>query len=604
MAIGRRTFVGAGLLALLGAGAARAADLSVRVAADRTRAFVGDTIRYTVEITAEDAASVPEPILPSALDDAFDVQGPYVGSSSHIVAAGSRIARRDVRTYTFEIVPLRAGTYDLRAFVPGRGGTRVASNPLRLEVVGGAQAAAGAGSALGGRDAYGFPEPDEPRGDVFVWAAVDRDEVYVGEQVNYTLDVYERNRFVNVQIRNLPSFKDFWTEELPEGQERRADVGGVPYRVHPGIRRALFPQRSGDLVIGATEAVVGLRRIVRSPEVVVHVRPLPAAGQPKDFRPHNVGQFGIEASVDRDRVRRGEPLTLTVTVRGTGNVRFVDPDPWPTLDGVRRYDPTVEATTRVDLDAAGRMVIAGERTYKFLLIPEREGELTIPSHTLTFFDPSEERYRTVRTEPLRISVAPAAGGTTEEGAGGKPGQAAEGGDAGPALMPLWTGDHVPRARARTPWLTPARWAAGMASVPLVVLAGAGLRVARERLLGSEDVRALERARRMRRARLDRLGRLVSEPERFYAELGALLHEVAVARAGPEATGLPRERLVERLAEVGVPEDERERLSSLLDACDAARFGGAAAGTEDERRRLADEARALLLRGKLGRKVVR
>ncbi|RMG99529.1 MAG: protein BatD [Deltaproteobacteria bacterium] len=608
MSIHRRTFVTALGASLFAAGRARARELSVRVEADRSRLFVGDTLQYRVEITAEDVGRVPEPILPSALDQAFEVQGPFIGSSSHIVATGSRITRRETRTYTYELVPLRAGVFDLRAFVPGPGGTRIASNPLRVEVVGGAQAMAGAGSASAApqadptRDVHGFPKPTEPAGDVFVWAAVDRDEVYVGEQVNYTLDVYERNRFVNVQIRNLPSFKDFWTEELPEGQERRESVGGVPYRVHPGLRRALFPQRAGDLVIGSTEAVVGLRRIVRSPEVVVHVRPLPAKGQPKDFRPHNVGDFGIEATVDRRSVQQGEPLTLTVTVRGTGNVRFVDPDPWPALDGLRRYDPTVEVQTRVDLDGAGRMVIAGARRYKFLLIPERSGRLSIPAHSVTFFDPRTETYRTARTKPIEIEVTAGASGTET----GEPGTIEqEGPDGEPmALMPIWTGDHLPRGRVREPWLTPKRWTAGMATVPLLVLAGHAVRLARERVLGPADARAAARARRMRRARLDRLATLVEADDRFYAELSALLHEVAVARIGPDAAGLPRDRLRRRLVDVGVPEDEVDRFDALMDACDAARFGGAAAGTVEERRKLAAEARELLLRGKLGRQVLR
>ncbi len=607
MSTTRRGFflASAALAALARPRRARAGDLSIRVEADRTRVFVGDTVRYTVEISAEDAARVPEPILPGALDDAFDVQGPFVGSSSHIVAAGSRISRREVRTYTFEIVPLRAGMYDLRAFVPGPGGTRIASNPLRVEAVGGATAQAGAGSgaaAGAGRDAQGFPEPTEPRGDVFVWAAVDRDEVYVGEQVNFTLDVYERNRFVNVQIRNLPSFKDFWTEELPEASERRVTVGAVPYRVHPGIRRALFPQRAGDLVIGATEAVVGLRRVIRSPKVVVHVRPLPAEGQPKGFSAHNVGSFGIEAAVDRRRVRAGEPLTLTVTVRGTGNVRFVDPAPWPPIDGVRRYDPTVEVETRVDLDQAGRLVIAGRRAYKFLLIPRRAGTIEIPPHRLSFFDPAAGRYRTVSTDPITLSVE--AAGAADAAAETPPAADAPAeGDAG-ALMPIWTGDHVPRATARAPWLTPRRWAAGMAAIPLLVAGRALFGMVRGRMLGPEEARAAARARRMRRARLERLPGLAGDERRFYAELAALLHEAAVAKAGPHAAGLPRHRLREELGKAGVPADELDRFDELMDACDAARFGGAAAGSEDERRALADAARALLLRGKLGRQVVR
>jgi hypothetical protein len=67
-----------------------------------------------------------------------------------------------------------------------------------------------------------------------LWTRLDKPKAYVGEQLLYTLEVYERLAFPNFQLRTLPGFQDFWTEELPEGDVRIETVAGVPYRCAPG----------------------------------------------------------------------------------------------------------------------------------------------------------------------------------------------------------------------------------------------------------------------------------------------------------------------------------------------------------------------------------
>jgi len=74
-------------------------------------------------------------------------------------------------------------------------------------------------------------------------------------------------------------------------------------------------------------------------------------------------------------------------------------------------------------------------------------------------------------------------------------------------------------------------------------------------------------------------------------VAALLHEIAVERAGPEGIGLPRPRLLTLLERKGLSDDDGRALERLLDTCDAARFG-AARGSEAERRALLEDALAL------------
>jgi hypothetical protein len=85
---------------------------------------------------------------------------------------------------------------------------------------------------------------------------------------------------------------------------------------------------------------------------------------------------------------------------------------------------------------------------------------------------------------------------------------------------------------------------------------------------------------------------VSDGEGFHAALSELLQGLAVARAGEDARGLPRDRLTALLVSRGVPESDVEVLGSLLDDCDAVRFGGGT-GDRAERQRQLDQALALI-----------
>ena len=51
-----------------------------------------------------------------------------------------------------------------------------------------------------------------------------------------------------------------------------------------------------------------------------------------------------------------------------------------------------------------RKSVAGERSWSFVLVPERPGSWQLPPIEVPFFDPSEERYRIARATPPALAV--------------------------------------------------------------------------------------------------------------------------------------------------------------------------------------------------------
>ena len=554
---------------------ALAGPLSARIAAEPTSVHVGDEISVTLEVEREGGGDVPEPTIDEKTLEPFEVglcAPGYVRRSSTF--GGSQT----IRQLTCGLTATKAGKHKL-AFSVLDGRTRVRSNTVVVAVD-----EANEATEVLVTDPT-LQEPTEAAGDVFLWASTDKVKAYIGEQITYRLDVYEGVPFVEPQMRTPPSFQDFFAEELPLPDVRMTVVQNRDYRVRPGLRRALFPQRAGKLTIGPAEIAINRRREVSSIPIEIEVLPLPAEGQPPGFPPNNVGKYSIRASVDREEVQPGEPFTLTVEIEGSGNIDVLDIGKWPKSPGVRSYEPKTENT------AFSGDSIGGTRRYEFLLIPERPGKLTIPPHELPYFDPTTGKYEVAKTEPLTVLIGgdPNAIVDEEPAAESDPEQSSA---LAEPLAPVIVLDSVPRRVPDDRWLTEDRWTWGMLVVPLFALAGLGGGALWRRFGPDESARDRAVTRRRRRERIEEAQAAAASGEGFHTSVAKLLQDVALERAGPSGVGLPRPQLCRLLEQRGVSHDDARRFEALLERCDEARFAGDK-GTAEDRQSLLDDALAVV-----------
>jgi hypothetical protein len=243
------------------------------------------------------------------------------------------------------------------------------------------------------------PEP------YFIEAVVSNPNPFVGEQVIYTFRLYSlvRGRTNNAQII-WPGFEGFWRQELSVIKEYEAQVAGSIYNVKERDI-VLYPTAAGSINIGPTTFLLPddpfSRGEVRyTPPLTINARALPASADPSSFS-GAVGQFEMLPLLDRQTTTAGEPVTLNLTVRGTGNVEQL---PAPDLDGGDIW--------RVHLNASefhlieGPDSIQGERVFEWLLIPVQAGVQTLPPMSLTFFEPQAQQYLSIEMSPLTVDVQP------------------------------------------------------------------------------------------------------------------------------------------------------------------------------------------------------
>lgn len=589
----RRRSVLIGLLAggatLATSAVAWAGPTKVEVQLGNPRTQVGQGVYVQVVVTAEGDGELSEPEFPE-LDGVQIVEQGTSFQSSMSFGTGQRMTRSVNKTFEYLLIPQKPGKFELGVTV-SVGGKKI--RPKRVPVL----EVGGEAAVVAPEEAQADARPTSSDAEVFLWPTVDADVVYVGQPVLFQFEIWERTN-ADVQLRTMPSFDDFWVEELEAGRRRRDMVAGVPYRVHPLLERVLFPQKAGKLTIGGGEVLVtphgglGLLRPRRrrapyqvpGKPIAIEVRPLPAEGQPPGFAANNVGKFAINSAVDRTKVEQGEGLTLTLTIEGTGNMRLVEPAEWPELSGLRRYDPTVDFKLTVSGGEVG-----GTRTYEFLLVAEGAGTIEIPPHSLVYFDPDTEEYVVAKSDPIRIEVegdpnaAPTADADLEE---------TNTEDESELLADIFEADALSRSNPEPAWLTRSRWLTGAAGVPATIGAGLAVRAIHQRITGDEASQRRAAQAAKRREAIERARGALASGDGFHGALAGLLQDVAVDRAGPEGVGLPRARLLDLLRERGVAGVEVEKLRELLDTCDAARFG-AGGSDEGSRRELFHAAQALI-----------
>jgi hypothetical protein len=139
---------------------------------------------------------------------------------------------------------------------------------------------------------------------------------------------------------------------------------------------------------------------VASKSLQLTVRPLPQEEKPPDFS-GLVGEFEMSSTLEPGELKTGESATLTVTIKGQGNVNRIPDLKISQPDHIKVYadKPILDS----EQDSTG---LKGTKTMKWALVPEIEGRLEIPSVSISYFDTKSQRYKTLQSPNYFLAVLP------------------------------------------------------------------------------------------------------------------------------------------------------------------------------------------------------
>lgn len=132
-----------------------------------------------------------------------------------------------------------------------------------------------------------------------------------------------------------------------------------------------------------------------------NIQAVPSQDRPKSFYGAVGNGYALSAEVDRTQVEAGEAINLTVKVTGPGNLKTTSDLVLPNLPGFKTYD--VAATVGA-IPTNGSL--KSYKIFKTIIVPLSSGQYTIPAIAWSYFDPASKEFRTLRTQPIDLSVAP------------------------------------------------------------------------------------------------------------------------------------------------------------------------------------------------------
>ncbi len=513
------------------------ADVSVSASVDRARLAFGESVTFTITVSGTQGGV--QPAIPKV--DGLNFSGPATSTSVSIINS----AMSQSVNLVYQITPTHPGEFIVPAIPVTVAGKTYATEPIKLTV-----------------------SPGETQTDtsqtLFARVRLDSPQIYLGQTAPLDVVLFSR---ADVPLRGVGGYSceadGLGYKFLNNLKSGTRIINGETFNLQL-IEGAISPTRTGTLAFGPCILKAQLQvkssrsnwpfddffgrvevreQPVTLPATAIEVLPLPEEGKPADFA-GAVGQWNLEVDAKPTELSVGDPITLTIKISGAGNIDTVATPALTGLEHFKSYDPTSK-TTKNELSTTG------ERVFQQVLVPKSTEATELPAVRLSYFDPLARQYRTIQRGPIKLVVKAGAGGAVVSGAlRSRPPE-----KLGQDIVYL-KGDLGPVATAVS-W--PAFWTLNIA--PILALAVAiGWKRRQDKLRA--DVAYARRSRAARRARkLLAAAASVDEVQRaLQTYLGDRLN---VPAAGITASVVEEHRLPAEVA-------------SLFEACDAARFAGAAA----------------------------
>jgi len=505
-------------------------------------------------------------------------------------------------TYTYYLYARQTGKYSIGAASVEYKGSTLQTQPIPIEVV------------------QGKPQVQQKEADasqnigdnLFIRASADKQRVKQGEPVTVTYKLYTRLQVSGYDVAKAPVYQGFWAEEIEQPKQptvTNETLEGKQYRVAMIRKTALFPTQSGKLAISPLEVrcafqlqsrkksndpfdsffndpffsrMQPVEQEFKSNPLNVTVDPLPG-NAPAGFS-GAVGRFTFTATADTREVKTGDPITLRLTISGSGNVKLLTP-PKPSLPAdFEAYDPKIsEEITR---DGG---FIRGKKTAEYLIIPRNVGDRSIEPIAFAYFDLDRNAYTTVRSQRFDFTVLQGKDVSGGAAIASKSDIRLLGEDIRFLKLTLGELHQIGESPFSGVWLVIV-----LVFPPLAFLGAFVYRKREEELSGKKDLLRFAKAGREAAKRLKQAKKLFSQgnTESYHAEISNALMAYLEDKLHIQKASLTIDEAAALLEQHGVSPETVQTLRSCIDRAEFARFAPAS-DTQEARAELLDAAAGII-----------
>ncbi|OGH58509.1 MAG: hypothetical protein A3G34_08570 [Candidatus Lindowbacteria bacterium RIFCSPLOWO2_12_FULL_62_27] len=406
------------------------ADIAASASISVGSIYLGESAHFQITVTG--AATQPAAQFPDVDGLNVTFTGVTHSTSQSISIVGNQMTQSSSTTFHMNYVlsPKRGGTFSIPEIAVTADGQTARTQPVTLTAI-------------------------EPNADERAWIEVDvaPNPVTIGEEFKVVFKLFLRKLVYQNQAlendpyhpRNPPALEIPWFESLPntETKEFRAFISGYvgspgftinqyardeffsrrlitfklprqsvvkngkPYFVY-SIEKTFKAVKTGPVDVGACTLKGSILDQVVSPNeatqqsvyqvskpVALRISDPPESNRPAEWT-GAIGRYDIRAAADPTRLNLGDPVTLTVTLRGDGL--------WSTVDAP---DLTRQEEFRAfkihDRDVPGEQTAEG-KIFRLTVRPAQPDLKAIPPVRYAFYDPARKSYIVVKTQAIPIEI--------------------------------------------------------------------------------------------------------------------------------------------------------------------------------------------------------
>ncbi|MGD9158069.1 MAG: BatD family protein [Desulfobacteraceae bacterium] len=399
-----------------------ASELSAKAVVESTEVYAGETFAFQIQVFGSESPEQPD--LSGWKGIRVQFLGGSQNSSSSITIINGKMTRNEKKGYVFSyhLTAEKTGTLVIPSIEIRSGNDTVQTNPLVI-----------------------IARKPAETDDFKLRLQLSKETCYVGEPITLTVTWYIGKNVNNFNL-DLPVIHDtrfeFAAPEIDQNSGKklyRIPLGGSEVIGEQGqksldgkrfttisFKKVLIPVESGSIPIdpatltcsaqtgysrrsddpvssffdddffGSSRRAVYKRVVVPSNKLTLRVRELPIEGRPANFKGH-IGNYKIETSASPVEVNVGDPITLTVTVKGPEYLEHVE---LPPLNDQSAFT----GRFKIPDERASAETKGNSKIFTQTIRPLSPDVDEIPPVKLPYFDTKKGEYRIAKSAPIPLSV--------------------------------------------------------------------------------------------------------------------------------------------------------------------------------------------------------
>ena len=256
--------------------------------------------------------------------------------------------------------------------------------------------------------------------DIELRALISKGSPYLNEPITIVYKLYYKApiNISDASETETPNYKDFWSQtiKIPQLKVQREVYRGQNYNVVEWRKVVLYPQKAGELEISPLSLNLVLdvptdkrdffgnviydqtSQFISTGMRKINVKDLPKTNKPDSFT-GAVGQFEFDVILNKKSLRATESFQAELKVKGNGNLKLFDLPNMLVPNSMELFEPEREESINTNLKG-----MSGSVSKYFTVIPRFQGNFPIEEVEFSYFDPTAERYKVLRSPRLTIDV--------------------------------------------------------------------------------------------------------------------------------------------------------------------------------------------------------